>query len=182
MRGEGGRRPGEGRRYSCEFLNGLLSPIVFVNSKLEILLIEDDEDDALLMLRALHKAGIDHGIQVVSDGQEALDYVSGTGKFQNRSEYPLPSIVLLDLKLPKVPGLDVLKCLRETPATRAMIVIVLTSSNLPADISQAYELGANSYIVKPPAFEQLVAFARVFKQYWLDFNSFAPCNISSKAS
>lgn len=145
-----------------------------MNTQPIILLIEDNEDDALLMMRALGKAGIEDCVQVASDGQEALDYLTGAGKYRDRARYPMPAVVFLDLKLPKVPGLEVLKRVRERRETKALIVIVLTSSSLPADVSQAYGWGANSYVVKPTAFEQLIEFAGTFKKYWLDFNSMAP--------
>ena len=149
-----------------------------MNSKTAILLIEDDEDDALLMMRALGKAGIGDRVHVARDGQEALDYLSGAGKYGDRQQYPMPAIAFLDLKLPKVPGLEVLRRLREIPETKTLIIIVLTSSNLPADINQAYHWGANSYVVKPAAFEQLIEFTESFKRYWLNFNSAVPRNDS----
>ncbi len=142
-----------------------------MGSNSALLLIEDSEDDALLMTRALRKAGVESRLQVVTTGQEALDYFASHGQYSDRSAYPLPAIVFLDLKLPRVPGLEMLKWIRATPETRALIVIVLTSSNLPSDVSKAYELGANSYVVKPPTFDQLTDFAQVFKDYWLRYNS-----------
>jgi CheY-like chemotaxis protein len=135
-----------------------------------LLLVEDNEDDVFLMTRALKSAGINLPLQVVTDGQQALNYFAGTGPYADRSIYPVPLIVFLDIKLPQLSGLELLRWLRSQPALRRVIVIVLTSSNHPEDVREAYDLGANSYIVKPASFQQLVEFAKGFKQYWLGCN------------
>jgi CheY-like chemotaxis protein len=138
-----------------------------------ILLVEDNEDDVFLMMRAMKAAGVDLPLQTVGDGRLALDYLSGTGPYSDRSTYPVPGMVLLDIKLPQLSGLEVLRWLRSEPTLRRTIVIVLTSSNHPGDVRQAYDLGANSYVVKPASFQQLVEFAQAFRAYWLACNRLA---------
>ncbi len=124
------------------------------------------------MERALEGARIANPLLVVEDGQEAVDYLSGAGKFNDRLRYPIPAIVFLDLKLPLRMGLEVLSWLRQQPELQNLVVIVLTSSNEPSDLNRAYALGANSYIVKPPSASQLLEMAKAFKWYWLEFNQF----------
>ena len=135
-----------------------------------ILLVEDDENDVVVMMMALEKAGLTCPIRVARDGREAQDYLSGAGKFADRHEYPLPYLVLLDLKLPRVPGLEVLKWLRERPEFDATIVLVLTSSPMPVDIQAAYRLHANAYLVKPCGVEALHLMARAIKDFWFTQN------------
>jgi CheY-like chemotaxis protein len=137
-----------------------------------ILLVEDNEDDVFLMNRALREAGVENPMQVVEDGQQAVDYLSGNGPFADRTAHPLPVIVFLDLKLPIMMGLEVLAWIRSNPAFADIVVVVLTSSNEPSDLKEAYRLGANSYVVKPPDAAQLLDMARAFKWYWLKFNKF----------
>ena len=139
-----------------------------------ILLVEDNEDDVFLMERALQGANIKNPLLVVEDGQQALDYLSGKGEFGNRATYPLPAVVFLDLKLPMMRGHDVLAWIRRQPHLENVVVVVLTSSNEPHDLKEAYRLGANSYVVKPPTAEQLLELAKAFKWYWLEFNEFQP--------
>jgi CheY-like chemotaxis protein len=138
-----------------------------------ILLVEDDENDVFLVKRAMQKAGVVNPIRVASSGQEAIDYFQGTGKFADRKEFPLPCLVLLDLKLPRVMGLDVIKWIRQQPEVSA-IVIVLTSSKDDADIAAAYRHGANGYLVKPSDVAQLTDMARAIKDYWLTQNTPPP--------
>src|ERR1041385_5247656 len=135
-----------------------------------LLLVEDSEDDVFLMVRALKTAGVELPLQVVADGRLALDYLSGTGPYADREAYPVPMVMFLDIKLPQVSGLEVLRWLREQPELRRLVVIVLTSSNHPGDVREAYDLGANSYVVKPASFQQLVDFAKAFRAYWLACN------------
>ena len=135
-----------------------------------ILLVEDNEDDVFLMIRALKAAGVELPLQTVGDGRLALDYLSGVGAYRDRSLYPVPGLILLDIKLPQLSGLEVLRWLRAEPDLRRTVVIILTSSNHPGDVRQAYDLGANSYIVKPASFQQLVEFAKAFRAYWLACN------------
>lgn len=137
-----------------------------------LLLVEDNEDDVFLMKRALQSARIVNPLRVVEDGQEALDYLGGSGKFADRDQYPLPAVVFLDLKLPFISGHDVLAWIRQQKEFESMVVIVLTSSNEASDLSRCYALGANSYLVKPPTPEQLEDLAKAFKWYWLEYNQF----------
>jgi CheY-like chemotaxis protein len=139
-----------------------------------ILLVEDNEDDAFLMQRALKAAAIANPLFIVEDGQQAIDYLSGSGAYSDRSKHPIPAIVLLDLKLPIKDGLEVLAWIRNQPQFENMVIVVLTSSSEPSDLRRAYSLGANSYIVKPPTSSQLTDLVRAFKWYWLEFNRFDP--------
>jgi len=122
-----------------------------------ILLVEDDPGDVFLMERALKKAHLSNPLRVVSTGQEALDYFSGVEKFADREQYPIPSIVFLDLKLPYVHGFEVLAWIKRQPHLESVVVIVLTSSCEEKDSIKAYELGAQSFLVKPPTAESLLA-------------------------
>lgn len=137
-----------------------------------LLLVEDNEDDVFLMKRALKGAHVINPLYVVEDGQEAVDYLAGAGKFADRANYPLPAVVFLDLKLPFLSGHDVLAWIRRQKELDALVVIVLTSSNEASDLSRCYALGANSYVVKPPTPEQLEELAKAFKWYWLEYNQF----------
>ena len=137
-----------------------------------ILLVEDNEDDVFLMKRALKNAGIKNPLRVAEDGQQAMDYLSGIGAYADRTQYPIPALVFLDLKLPMRKGLDVLAWIRKQPHLEGVVVVVLTSSNEPSDLKQSYRLGANSYVVKPPTASQLLDLAKAFKWYWLEFNRF----------
>jgi CheY-like chemotaxis protein len=124
------------------------------------------------MKRALQGASVVNPLYVVEDGQEALDYLGGAGKFADRDNYPLPVLVFLDLKLPYISGHDVLAWTRRQKELESLVVIVLTSSNEASDLSRCYALGANSYLVKPPTPDQLEDLARAFKWYWLEYNQF----------
>jgi DNA-binding response OmpR family regulator len=137
-----------------------------------ILLVEDSEDDIFFMKRAMTTAGITNPLQVLEDGEQAISYLSGSGEYQDRERYPLPNLVLLDLKLPYKSGLDVLQWIREHSELETTIVIVLTSSKEDADVDRAYRIGANSYLVKPPSAEKLLELAKALKLYWLNFNAF----------
>jgi CheY-like chemotaxis protein len=132
-----------------------------------ILLAEDNETDVLLTRRAFKKVGLLNPLQVVPDGEEAIAYLSGTGKYANRAEYPLPVLLLLDLKMPKKNGLEVLEWVRQQPSLRALRIVVLTTSDLYQDVNRAYELGANSYIVKPVEMEQFIRVSETLRGYWL---------------
>jgi CheY-like chemotaxis protein len=137
-----------------------------------LLLVEDNEDDVFLMRRALKGARVVNPLHVVEDGQAAVDYLAGTGKYADRESYPLPAVVFLDLKLPYLSGHDVLAWIRRQKELESMVVIVLTSSNEANDLSRCYALGANSYLVKPPTPDQLEDLAKAFKWYWLEYNQF----------
>jgi CheY-like chemotaxis protein len=132
-----------------------------------ILLVEDYDDDVFAMERALAKANITNPLQVVTDGQRALDYLSGTGQYANRTQYPLPFLIFLDLKLPFVDGFEILAWIRQQSALKSVIVIVLTGSAETRDKDKAYALGARSYLVKPPTPETLHGVCESLKSYWL---------------
>ncbi|MFO1499469.1 MAG: response regulator [Verrucomicrobiota bacterium] len=137
-----------------------------------ILLVEDNDDDVVLMKLALKQAGITNPLLVVEDGQQAIDYLSGNGIYADRERYPLPAVTFLDLKLPFKSGHEVLAWARQQAALDEMVVIVLTSSNQRIDLQEAYRLGANSYVIKPPTAQQLGDLAKAFRWYWLEFNEF----------
>lgn len=139
-----------------------------------ILLVEDNEDDIFFMRRAAKSAAMENQLQVVTDGQQAVDYLQGAGKFSDRTQYPLPMLVLLDLKLPHKDGHEVLQWIREQPDLKTLIVIVLTTSREPSDIEKAYRLGANAYLVKPPGAPELIEIVTSLKQFWLRHNEFTP--------
>lgn len=126
-----------------------------------ILLAEDDPNDVFFMQRALAKAGVNLPLQVVKDGQEALDYLAGSGKYNDRIESPLPSLILLDLKMPFVSGFDVLAWIRSQPSLKDLPVIVLTSSAEERDRQRATELGAMAYFIKPPTREMVMEIAEL---------------------
>ena len=132
-----------------------------------ILQIEDDEDDAFLMQFAFREVGVANRLITVRDGQEAIDYLAGEGKYADRDEFPVPCLVLLDLKLPRKVGLDVLKWIRSHPVLRTLIVIMFSSSPRPADIDQAYAEGANSFLVKPSSMQELFDLLEGIRVYWL---------------
>src|SRR5271170_5764231 len=139
-----------------------------------ILLVEDNKDDELLMIRAFKKNGIVNEIVVARDGVQALDYLFGEGAHAGRDTDDMPQVVLLDLKLPKLDGLGVLRRLRADARTRLLPVVILTSSNEEQDRVNGYGLGANSYVRKPVDFDQFVAAATQLGLYWLVLNEPAP--------
>ena len=138
-----------------------------------ILLVEDNPDDEILITRSLKKDKILNDLVVVRDGEEALDYLFKQGKHQNRDR-ELPEVVLLDLKLPKLSGLEVLKNIRETPATKLLPVVVLTSSDEEKDMIESYQLGANSYVQKPVNFREFSDAIHQLGLYWLIINQSSP--------
>lgn len=136
----------------------------------EILLVEDNPEDLTLTQRALRKAKITNRIQVARDGEEALDFIFCEGLFSSRRIEDTPKVILLDLKLPKVDGLEVLQRIKGDPRTRTIPVVVLTSSKEQNDVVESYNLGVNSYIVKPVNFEGFVAAVENLGMYWLLLN------------
>jgi CheY-like chemotaxis protein len=142
-----------------------------MSSQTTILLAEDEANDVFLMQRAFHKAGMSAPLRVVTDGVEAISYLGGTGKFNDRIAHPIPSLMFLDLKLPRRTGFEVLTWLRGQPAPlRRLPVVVLTSSKESVDVDRAYDLGANSYLVKPVTFESLLQLVKAFEIYWLELS------------
>jgi CheY-like chemotaxis protein len=140
------------------------------DSSVEILLVEDNPQDLELAMRALRKANIVNRIQTARDGAEALDFVFGEGGHAGRRVEDAPRLILLDLKLPKVDGLEVLKRIKGDPRTRAIPVVVLTSSKEQRDVVESYQLGVNSYIVKPVNFESFAEAVWQLGMYWLLLN------------
>ena len=143
---------------------------ILATDKKIILLVEDNPDDEALTLRALYKNNILNDVVVVRDGAEALDYMFGTGAYADRDVRNQPQVILLDLKLPKVDGLEVLRRIRSHENTRTQPVVILTTSNEDRDIISSYQLGANSYIRKPVDFEQFMEAIRQLGLYWLVLN------------
>lgn len=141
-----------------------------IGAPVEILLVEDNPNDVELALHAFKKYKISNNIHVVRDGAEALDYIFCTGCYVARNFQDRPKVILLDLKLPKVDGLDVLRRIREDPYTHNIPVVVLTSSHEDRDIAECYKLGVNSYITKPVDFDQFTEAVRVLGFYWLLLN------------
>jgi CheY-like chemotaxis protein len=144
-----------------------------------ILLVEDNPDDVLLTRRAIRKAGLQTSLSVVGDGDEAVAYLEASGMYSDRKAFPLPSLILLDLKLPKRSGLEVLQWISKQQAYTTTPVIVLTSSTEEEDINQAYAYGANSYLQKPVAFNGLVDLLHCLGLYWFDTNLTAPRTAAS---
>lgn len=136
----------------------------------ELLLIEDNPHDAELIIRALHKNNLGNSIAHLKDGEEALDYLFARGKFSNRNIEDRPKVILLDLKMPKVNGLEVLKALKSDERTKSIPVIIMTSSKENSDITESYKLGVNSYVVKPVNFENFSKAAAEVGYYWLLIN------------
>ena len=139
-----------------------------------ILLVDDNPDDVKLTLRAFKKIKIANEVVVAKDGVEALDYVFGTGVYEGRDVSIAPAVVLLDLKLPRLDGMEVLKRIRDDKRTRLLPVVILTSSREERAVINGYSLGANSYIVKPVNFENFVDAVRQLGLYWLLWNEPAP--------
>jgi CheY-like chemotaxis protein len=133
-----------------------------------ILLAEDDEDHVVLIRHAFAEADLRNPLFVVWNGEEAIAYLSGTGKYSNRDEYPLPDLLLLDLKMPRVDGFEVLKWVRQQPGLAPLRILVLTSSNELRDVNRAYQLGANSFLVKPLDFQDVIQLSKVIQKYWLN--------------
>jgi CheY-like chemotaxis protein len=146
-----------------------------------ILLVEDNPDDVFFMECAKKEVGIQNPMHVAENGQLALDYLSGANHFQDREKYPLPFMVLLDLKLPFVSGLEVLKWIRERPEFKTILVVILTSSREDKDVDTAYRLGANSYLVKPPTAQMLNDLIKSVKDYWILKNE-APTQVGKAAA
>lgn len=140
------------------------------NAEIEILLVEDNERDAEVTIRTLRKRNISNQIIHVKDGQEAMDWIFGAGAYAGRDPSNHPKLVMLDLKLPKVDGLEVLRAIRADPRTRLMPVVMMTSSREQRDVIESYNLGVNSYVVKPVEFDSFSAAVAELGHYWVIVN------------
>jgi CheY-like chemotaxis protein len=138
-----------------------------MTNNVPVLIAEDDPNDVFLLKRAFEKAGVNNPVIVARNGQEAIDYLNGSGKFTDRAAHPLPGLMFLDLKMPLVDGFDVLAWLNTRTMNRKLPVIVLTSSNQERDIKQAQQMGADDYRVKPQQFEELLRIVKEIHERWL---------------
>jgi len=146
-----------------------------MNKPEKVLVAEDDPTDAFFLERTFSKMGVPVSLHFVRDGQEVVDYLRGELSFADRRAHPMPDLLLLDLKMPRLDGFDVLNWLRQQPILKRLPVIIFTSSGESQDINRAYDLGANSYLVKPHAVDDLVGLVERFKDYWLEVNK-TPCH------
>jgi CheY-like chemotaxis protein len=137
-----------------------------------ILVVEDSADDFFFLERSFKLAEVPNELRHADDGQRALDYLQGTGLFADREANPLPSLILLDLKLPLMHGFEVLSWIRKQPALKHIVIIVLTSSSEERDVARAYELGANAFLVKPTSIDTLTEIVRSLEFFWLRHNKF----------
>lgn len=140
-----------------------------------ILLVEDDASDAFLLQHAFEKARVAQPLHVVNSGEDALAYLRGEGSFADRSAYPFPAIVLLDIKMPRLDGLELLSIIRSDPQLRRLVVIMLSSSGEQRDVDRAFELNANSYLVKPARLDGMAEILETVKNYWLRMNQYPVC-------
>jgi CheY-like chemotaxis protein len=139
---------------------------MIMDTNFTILLVEDDPNDVWLVKHAFASASIHNPLRVVSDGQEAIDYLKGLGSFGDRTAFPLPKLILLDLKMPRLNGFDVISWMRRHYPWKLTPIIILSSSALPQDVNRAYELGANAYMVKPADFRALERLFRTIADFW----------------
>jgi CheY-like chemotaxis protein len=135
-----------------------------------ILLADDGEDDVLMFRRAFSDVGFESALHVVRHGEETISYLKGEGKYANRDEYPLPTLLLLDLKMPRKNGFEVLEWVRQQPGLRGMLIVVLTTSERVEDINRAYKLGANSFLTKPLNFSEFREMLASLHTYWVTLN------------
>ena len=138
-----------------------------------VLMVEDDPNDVVLVRRAFRKANLQHPVYAVEDGEAAIAYLDGRGEYADRDASPLPRLVLLDLKLPRKSGLEVLEWVKSQPRLKRIPVVVLTSSRQPSDVNRAYDLGVNAYLVKPVSFDRLLEMITAIEAFWLGINEHA---------
>jgi CheY-like chemotaxis protein len=135
-------------------------------SQITVLLVEDDLNDIFLVKRAFKLANLIHPLQIVTDGVEAVQYLIGEGKYADRRTHPLPQLIVMDLKLPRKTGLEILEWLKKDGALKRIPVVIVSSSENPADINRAYELGANAYMIKPVDFHEVEHLFQSILKYW----------------
>ena len=137
-----------------------------MDRNLTILIAEDSEDDALFLERAFRKIGMTNAVRILTDGQEVLDYLRGDGKYQDRQQFPFPSVLFTDIKMPRVNGFEVLQWLRDHPESKVIPTLMFSSSAQPEDVERAYRLGANAYLVKPASLPELEEMMRYAYEFW----------------
>jgi CheY-like chemotaxis protein len=142
------------------------------NLNLTILVGEDNTDDVFLLKHALKKAQFENPMRFVSDGEEVMAYLRGEGKFADRAQHPFPGLLMMDVKMPRLDGLETLALIRNDPRLKRLVVIILTSSDREQDINRAFELQANSYLVKPARPEEMLGLLQQVRGYWLGLNHF----------
>jgi CheY-like chemotaxis protein len=150
----------DSRKHGTRRMSAISAPPV-------ILLAEDLESDVLLLQRALRQARIVNPVKVVNDGEQAIAYLKGEGKYADRAEYPVPSLLLLDLKMPRLGGLEVLSWAQNQPGLKDLRIVVLSGSRELEDVNRAYQLGAHTFLVKPTEFDQLVALMQALQGFWI---------------
>jgi CheY-like chemotaxis protein len=146
-----------------------------ITNPVSILVADDDAQDTLLVQMALERAALGLRMESVKDGEEAIDYLMGRDRYADRQAHPFPSLLLLDLKMPRVSGFDVLDFVRGQPGLKQLPIIIFSSSDDPKDIRRAYDAGANSYLCKPHSNDDLSALLKALEGYWCKFNHFPPC-------
>jgi CheY-like chemotaxis protein len=149
---------------------------------LPILIGEDSEDDVFLLRRAFARAGISNPLEFVPDGEHVLAYLKGEGIYADRKSHPFPALLLLDIKMPRLSGLETLKAIRQDPELKRLIVIFLTASNQTRDINLAFDLRANSYLVKPATTEKFAEALTYLKDYWFILNQYPSCPVAQTAA
>jgi len=137
-----------------------------MDRNLTILIAEDSEDDGLFLERAFRKIGMKNAVQILTDGQEALDYLRGAGKYEDRHRFPFPSVLFTDIKMPRVNGFELLEWLRDHPECKVIPTIIFSSSEQAEDVERAYQLGANAYFVKPASLPELEDMMRYAYEFW----------------
>jgi CheY-like chemotaxis protein len=146
-----------------------------VANPVSILIADDDAQDTMLLRMAVERASLGLRLESVGDGEEAIDYLMGRSRYADRQAHPFPSMMLLDLKMPRLSGFDVLDFVRRQPGLRQLPIVIFSSSDDPKDIRRAYDAGANSYLCKPHANDDLSALLKALEDYWCKFNHFPPC-------
>jgi CheY-like chemotaxis protein len=146
-----------------------------VANSVSILVADDDTQDTMLVQMAAKRASLNLRLESVKDGEEAINYLMGRDRYADRQAHPFPSLMLLDLKMPRLGGFDVLDFVRRQPGLRRLPIVIFSSSDDPKDIQRAYDAGANSYLCKPHSNDDLSALLRALEDYWCKFNHFPPC-------